>query len=61
MGFIDVGTIKYYHDSYRDCHYLTALINSQSNILIYKITGECKYDLIFSHSEMRKQGGKSMS
>ena len=57
----DINCMKYYYDSYHDCHYLTILINNHCNILIYKIKEECKYDLIFNHSEMKSQGGYSMS
>ena len=38
IGFKDINIIKYYYDPYYDSHYLLALINAKTNVLIYKIT-----------------------
>ena len=61
IGFKDINLIKYYYDSYYDSHYLLALINAKTNVLIYKITHKCQYDLIFNQSDIRSQGGISSS
>lgn len=59
IGFEDINIIKYYYDSYYDSHYLLALINAKTKVLIYKITHKCQYDLIFNQSDIRSQGGIS--
>ena len=59
IGFEDINIIKYYYDSYYDSHYLLALINAKTKVLIYKITHKCQYYLIFNQSDIRSQGGIS--
>ena len=61
IGFEDINIIKYYNDPYSDSHYLLALINAKTNVLIYKINSKCQYELIFNQSEIRSQGGISSS
>ena len=60
IGFDDINFIKYYYDSYHDCHYLITLIDKRTKVLLYKITGVNKYELIFQHSEICSQGGICM-
>ena len=61
IGCENINVIKYYNNPYTESHYLTALINNRSKILIYEIIDECKYNLMFEHIEIKSQGGYSMS
>ena len=61
IGCENICVIKYYKNQYTGSHYLTALINNRSKILIYEIIDECKYNLIFEHIEIKSQGGYSMT
>ena len=57
LDYDNINLIKYFYDSFNHFHYLVILINNRTKVLIYKIIDEFKYDLIFSHSEIRSQGG----
>ena len=61
IGYENIFSMKYFYDSYHDIHYLTALINNKTNILIWKIENETKYNLITNHIEIVSQGGICMS
>ena len=61
VKYSDIHSIKYFHDSYNNIHYLTALINEKTNILIWKIEAEDKYKLIANYKDEMKQGGYSLS
>ena len=57
VGYKEIQSIKHYYDSYHDIHYLTALINEKTNILIWRIENEKKYNLITNYKENTDQGG----
>ena len=57
VGYNNIHSIKYFYDSFHDIHYLTALINDWTNILIWRIEKENKYTLITNYKEERSQGG----
>ena len=61
IGYNNIHSVKYFYDSFRDIHYLTALINEKTNILIWRIEKENKYTLITNYKEEKSQGGYSMS
>ena len=61
VGFDSIQNIKYFYDKYRDINYLTALINNNEIIKIWKIKGETNYELILNYTKSAKQGGYSMS
>ena len=61
LGYKSINKIKYFYDSFHNIHYLTALIDDKSNILIWKIKSEIEYDLIFNYQKIVSQGGYSMS
>ena len=61
VKYSDIYSLKYFYDSYHNAHYLTALINEKTNILIWKIEAENKYKLIVNYKDEMKQGGYSMS
>ena len=61
IGYNNIHSIKYFYDSFHDIHYLTALINEKTNILIWRIEKENKYTLITNYKEEKSQGGCSMS
>ena len=46
VGFDSIQNIKYFYDKYRDINYLTALINKNEIIKIWKIKDETNYELI---------------
>ena len=61
VGFDSIQNIKYFYDKYRDINYLTALINNNEIIKIWKIKGETNYELILNYTKSANQGGYSMS
>ena len=61
VKYSDIYSLKYFYDSYHNAHYLTALINEKTNILIWKIKNEKEYELITNYKDVIEQGGYSMS
>ena len=61
VGFDSIQNIKYFYDKYRDINYLTALINKNEIIKIWKIKDETNYELILNYTKSANQGGYSMS
>ena len=61
LKYKSINNIKYFYDSFHNIHYLTALIDDKSNILIWKIKSEIEYDLMFNYQKIVSQGGYSMS
>ena len=61
VKYNDIHSIKYFYDLYDNIHYLTALINEKTNILIWKIEAENKYELIANYKDDMLQGGYSRS
>ena len=61
VGFDSIQNIKYFYDKYRDINYLTALINNNEIIKIWKIKDETNYELILNYTKSANQGGYSMS
>ena len=61
VKYNDIYSLKYFYDSYHGIHYLTALINEKTNILIWKMKNEKKYELITNYKNAIQQGGYSMS
>ena len=61
VQYKDIHSIKYFYDTYNNVHYLTALINEKTNILIWKIENENKYELIANYKDEILQGGYSRS
>ena len=61
VKYSDIHSIKYFYDSYNNVHYLTALINEKTNILIWKIEAENKYELIANYKDDMSQGRYSIS
>lgn len=61
VQYKDIHSIKYFYDSFNNVHYLTALINEKTNILIWKIENENKYELIANYKDEILQGGYSRS
>ena len=61
VKYSDIYSLKYFYDSYHNAHYLTALINEKTNILIWKIKNEKEYELITNYKDVIEQGGCSMS
>ena len=61
LKYKTINNIKYFYDSFHNIHYLTALIDENSEILIWKIKSENEYDLISNHQQIVSQGGYCMS
>ena len=61
LKYKTINNIKYFYDSFHNIHYLTALIDENSEILIWKIKNENEYYLISNHQEIVFQGGINMS
>ena len=51
VGFDSIQNIKYFYDKYRDINYLTALINKNEIIKIWKIKDETNYELILNYTK----------
>ena len=56
VGFKSIQCIKYFYNKFRDIYYLTAFINDNEIIKIWKIKNESIYKLILNYTKSANQG-----